>query len=49
MTIDEAIKHAREIASQKLAEYNNRYDNNTHYRPIQCKNVQKSMSNLQNG
>lgn len=37
MTIDEAIKHAREIASQKLAEYNNRYDNNTHYRPIQCK------------
>lgn len=37
MTIDEAIKHTREIASQKLAEYNNRYDNSTHYHPIQCK------------
>ena len=37
MTIDEAIKHAREVAKNKMAEYQNHYDKDAHYYPRQCK------------
>lgn len=37
MTIDEAIAHAREVAKNKMAEYQNHYDKDAHYYPRQCK------------
>ena len=36
MTIDEAIAHAREVAKNKMAEYQNHYDKDAHYYPRQC-------------
>ena len=37
MSIDEAIKHAREVAKNKMDEYQNHYDKDAHYYPRQCK------------
>jgi len=37
MTIDGAIAHAREVAKRRMAEYENHYDKDGHYYPMQCK------------
>ena len=37
INIDEAIKHAREVAKNKMVEYQNHYDKDAHYYPRQCK------------
>ena len=37
MTIDEAIAHEREEAKNKMDEYENHYDKDSHYYPRQCK------------
>jgi hypothetical protein len=37
MTIDEAIAHARDVAKRRMAEYENHYDKDAHYYPMQCK------------
>lgn len=37
MTIDRAIEHARDVAKRRMAEYENHYDKDAHYYPMQCK------------
>ena len=37
MTIDGAIAHARDVAKRRMAEYENHYDKDAHYYPMQCK------------
>ena len=37
MTIDRAIAHARDVAKRRMAEYENHYDKDAHYYPMQCK------------
>ena len=37
MTIDGAIAHAREVAKRRMTEYENHYDRDAHYYPMQCK------------
>lgn len=49
MKIDEAIAHAREVAKRRMTEYENHYDKDAHYYPIQCKNVPRNMTSLPNG
>jgi hypothetical protein len=46
MTIDEAIAHAREVAKRRMAEYENHYDKDAHYYPIQCKKCAKEHDQL---
>ena len=46
MTIDEAIAHAREVAKNKMAEYQNHYDKDAHYYPRQCKKCAEEQEQL---
>ena len=46
MTIDEAIAHAREVAKNKMAEYQNHYDKDAHYYPRQCKRYAEEYEQL---
>lgn len=46
MTIDEAIAHAREVAKRRMVEYENHYDKDAHYYPIQCKKCAKEHDQL---
>ena len=46
MKIDEAIAHAREVAKRRMTEYENHYDKDAHYFPIQCKKCAKEHDQL---
>ena len=46
MKIDEAIAHAREVAKRRMTEYENHYDKDAHYYPIQCKKCAKEHDQL---